>query len=104
MSLRTCDHLKEDGVLCGSPALSGQKLCYFHQRDHKRSQYATGVIRRADVLGPRLPPMKSIPQIQSALYEIITALTAHRVPFQRAGARLFDLQQAAAALRKPSSA
>ncbi len=104
MSLRTCDHLKEDGILCGSPALRGQKLCYFHQRDHKRSQYAAGAIRRADVLGPRLPPMKSIPQIQAALYEIVTALVAKRVPLQRAGARLFDLQQAASALRKPSSA
>jgi hypothetical protein len=71
MSVRTCDHLKEDGVLCGSPALS-EKLCYFHQRDHKRSQYAAGAIRRADVLGPRLPPMTSIPQIQAALYEILT--------------------------------
>jgi hypothetical protein len=104
MSLRTCDHLKEDGILCGSPALHGEKLCYFHQRDHKRSQYAAGAIRRADILGPRLPLMKSIPQIQAAFYEIVTALAAHRVPLQRASARLFDLQQAAAALRKPSSA
>ena len=104
MSLRTCDHLKEDGILCGSPALRGEKLCYFHQRDHKRSQYAAGAIRRADVLGPRLPRMKSLADVQAALYEIVTALAANRVPHQRAGARLFDLQQAAAALRKPSSA
>ena len=104
MSLRTCDHLKEDGILCGSPALRGEKLCYFHQRDHKRSQYAAGAIRRADVLGPRLPRMKSIPQIQAAIYEILTALAANRVPLQRASARLFDLQQAVVALRKPSSA
>jgi hypothetical protein len=102
MSFRTCDHLKQDGVPCGSPALRDKKLCYFHQRDHKRSQYAAGVIRRADVLGPRLPHMKSIPQIQAALYEILTALAARRVPLPRAGARLFDLQQAAAALGKPS--
>ena len=101
MSYRTCDHLKEDGVLCGSPALRGKKLCYFHQRDHKRSQYAAGVIRRADVLGPRLPPMKSLADIQAALYEIVTALAAHRVPLQRAGARLFDLQKAAGSLREP---
>ena len=101
MSYRTCDHLKEDGVLCGSPALRGKKLCYFHQRDHKRTQYAAGVIRRADVLGPRLPPMKSLADIQAALYEIVTALAAHRVPLQRAGARLFDLQKAASSLREP---
>ena len=51
MSFRTCDHLMQDGDLCGSPALRGKKLCYFHQRDHKREQHAAGVIGRADVLG-----------------------------------------------------
>ena len=102
MSYRTCDHQKEDGVLCGSPALRGKKLCYFHQRDHKRTQYVAGVIRRADVLGPRLPPMKSLADVQAALREVFNALAANRVPLQRAGRVLFDLQQAAVALRQPS--
>ena len=102
MSYHTCDHLKEDGVLCGSPALRGKKLCYFHQRDHKRTQYAAGVIRRADVLGPRLPPMKSLADIQLALGEVLSALAAHRVPLQRASRVLFDLERAAVALHKPS--
>ena len=30
MSYRTCDHLKEDGVYCSSPALRDQRYCYFH--------------------------------------------------------------------------
>jgi hypothetical protein len=30
MSVPTCDHLKEDGVFCNSPALHGRKYCYFH--------------------------------------------------------------------------
>src|ERR1017187_4716919 len=101
MSYRTCDHLKEDGVLCGSPALRGKKLCYFHQRDHKRTQYAAGVIRRADVLGPRLPRMNSLGDVQAALAEVWTALATRRVPLQRASARLFNLQQAAISLREP---
>jgi hypothetical protein len=62
MSLRTCDHLKEDGVPCDSPALRGKKLCFYNHRDHKRRQFAAGVIRRADVLGPHLLRMKSLPQ------------------------------------------
>jgi hypothetical protein len=101
MSFRTCAHLKQDGVLCRSPALREKKLCYFHQRDHKRTHYAAGVIRRADVLGPRLPRMKSLADIQAALYEIVTALAARRVPLQRASARLFNLQQTAISLREP---
>jgi hypothetical protein len=104
MPFRTCDHLKEDGVLCDSPALRGQKLCYFHQRDHKRRQFAASVIRRADVLGPRLPRMKSLNDVQLALAEVINALAANRVPIQRASRVLFDLEQATVTLRKPSSA
>jgi hypothetical protein len=103
MSLRTCDHPKPDGIPCGSPALRGKKLCYFHQRDHKRSQYAAGAVRRADVLGPRLPLMKSLADIQVALAEVFNAITTHRVPHQRAGRILFDLEQAAVAFRDPSA-
>jgi hypothetical protein len=101
MSLRTCDHLKEDGIPCGSPALRGQKLCYFHQRDHKRSQYAAAAIRRADVLGPKLPPMRSLADIQVALYEVMNAIADDRIPTRRAGIILFGLQQAAIPLREP---
>src|SRR5271165_5097259 len=93
MSYHTCDHLKkEDGVLCGSPALRGKKLCYFHQRDHKRTQYAAGVIRRAQTL--HLPPLETLHDIQAALFEVIDALAANRIDPNRAGALLFALQQA----------
>jgi len=101
VSYHSCDHLKEDGVPCGSPALRGEKLCFFHHRDHKRHQYADAVIRRADVLGPRLPRMKSLGEIQSALYKVMIAILDFRVSPRRAGARLFDLQQASLAFRKP---
>jgi hypothetical protein len=47
--------------------------------------------------------MKSLEDIQAALYEVVTAIVAHRVPLQRASARLFDLQQAAMSLRQPRS-
>ena len=100
MSYRTCDHLKEDGVPCGSPALRGHKLCYYHHLDRQRRQYAAGVIRRADVLGPRPPRMKSLADVQVALHKVLNALANHRLPHRRAGAILFGLQQAAMPLRK----
>ncbi len=104
MPYRTCDHLKEDGVPCGSPALRRKKLCYFHHRDHKRSEYSAGVIRRADILGPRLPRMKSVEDIQLALGEVLNALASRSVPLGRAGRVLFDLQQAALPFRQPNRA
>jgi hypothetical protein len=30
-----CKHLKVNGVRCGSPALSGEKFCYYHDRFHR---------------------------------------------------------------------
>ncbi len=30
MSVPTCTYLKPDGAVCNSPALRGQRLCYFH--------------------------------------------------------------------------
>jgi hypothetical protein len=31
-AVRTCTHIKVNGVPCGSPALRGEQFCYFHQR------------------------------------------------------------------------
>jgi len=103
MSVRVCNFPKPDGTPCGSPTLRGEKLCYYHVRDHRRLQYAGNAIRRADVLGPRLPRMKSLADIQAALHEVLQALAEDRIPHQRAGRILFDIQQAALALRKPVS-
>jgi len=52
-------------------------------------------------LAPRLPRMKSLGEIQSALYKVMIAILDFRVSPRRAGARLFDLQQASLAFRKP---
>jgi hypothetical protein len=30
-----CHHVKPDGIRCGSPALRGRPLCYFHARPRK---------------------------------------------------------------------
>ncbi len=101
MSVRICNFPKPDGSTCASPALRGKKLCYFHQRDHKRRQYAAGVIRRADVLGPRLPRMKSLYDVQVAISEVLHAMADQRLSTQRAGRILFDIQQATIPLRTP---
>jgi hypothetical protein len=31
-SVRTCTHIKVNGIPCGSPALRGEQFCYFHKR------------------------------------------------------------------------
>ena len=41
MEFSTCDHLKEDGAYCNSPALRGRNYCYFHLnlREHRLRFY-----------------------------------------------------------------
>jgi hypothetical protein len=31
-SFPTCQHIKKNGIRCGSPALRGRSFCYFHTR------------------------------------------------------------------------
>ena len=99
MPCPTCTHRKPDGALCGSPALRRKKFCYFHQRDHKRQDYAAKLLRQLDVLGPRLPRMRNLLDVQEALYEILIAIADNRIDPHRAGTHLLALQQISASLR-----
>ena len=98
-----CNFPKPDGTPCGSPAQLGKKLCYYHQRDRQREQRIDTAIRRADVLGPRLPPMRSLDDVLAGLNEVVQALAESRISDRRAGRVLFDLQQVSAAIRRRHS-
>jgi hypothetical protein len=77
-NVRSCTHIKVNGIPCGSPALRGERFCYYHQR----------VIR-----GVRTPPRARLhpiaiiedPQsIQFALMEVINALMRDTIDVKRA--------------------
>ena len=99
-----CNFPKSDGTPCSSPALTGKKLCYYHHRDNQRQERIDTAVRRADVLGPRPPRLRSCRHVLAALNEVWTALLEDRVSDDRAGRVLFDLQQASAAIRAKDSA
>ena len=104
MSCPTCSHRKADGIVCGSPALRGQKLCYFHERDHQRQQQIARIRRRAETLRLHLPPLETVLDVQAALVEVIDALADHRIDPKRASTLLFALQQASGHFRQPRAA
>lgn len=93
-----CTFTKPDGTTCSSPALRGKAVCYYHLRDSKRQERISTALRRADVLGPILPPMKSHHDIRSALTEVLNALGQNRLSAKRAGRILFNLQMASKTL------
>ncbi len=103
MSYPTCNHSKQDGALCGSPALRGKKLCFYHHRDHQRQRYAEWILRLNDPLRPSAPLPKSLPEMQFRLYEVATALADDSLHLRRAAKLLYALQEASISLRKAES-
>ncbi len=74
----TCTHIKVTGVRCGSPALTGEQFCYFHQNAHR-------AVRRPKQ--SRLHPVAMIEDeesIQYALMEVINALMKNTIDLKRA--------------------
>jgi len=81
-----CEHVKSDGVRCGSPALRSQHFCYFHN----------------NLLGARVnvfPLLEDGNAIQLELGEIIRALVDERIATKRAALVLYALQIASHNLR-----
>ena len=103
MSYPTCNHRRPDGFLCGSPALRGKKLCFYHHRDHQRQRYAERIFRCNDPLRPGAPLPKTLPEMQVRLSYVLDALANHCIPTRRSGKLLYALQERLTSLRKPVS-
>ncbi|MFZ3214151.1 MAG: hypothetical protein WA188_21810 [Terriglobales bacterium] len=74
-----CEHVKSNGVRCGSPALRAQTYCYFHN----------------NLTGPRVnvfPLLEDGNAIQLELGEIIRALVDESIDTKRAALVLYALQ------------
>ena len=77
-NIRSCTHIKVNGVPCGSPALHREAFCYFHQR------MIRGV---ATPPKSRLHPIANIENaesIQVSLMEVINALVRNTIDLRRA--------------------
>jgi hypothetical protein len=77
-NIRSCTHIKVNGVRCASPALRSEHFCYFHQR------MIRGV---ATPPKSRLHPIALIENeeaIQASLMEVINALVRNHIDLRRA--------------------
>lgn len=99
MSYPICGYLKSNGVPCGSPALRGKKLCFFHHRDAQRRRYVDRLLRLNDPLRPGAPLPRTLPDLQVRLSVLLNALAGDRIAFRPAGKLLLALQQASVPLR-----
>jgi hypothetical protein len=98
MSYPTCNHLKEDGVYCDSPALRDQKFCYFHLNARARRLQMAQARRRGETCRIQLPVLEDMHAVQVSLQQVLEALADDRIDHKRAGLMLYALQQAATTL------
>jgi len=95
----TCDHLKEDGVRCGSPALHGEKYCRFHTRQLFAAYYWARA-RRRSTCPFELPPLDDFRTINHSLWQVANAMASNTIARRRANAMLSVLRMASAELRR----
>jgi len=91
-----CQHVKVNGVQCGSPALRRKPHCYFHERVQFERNLAE------DKSGLRkfgFPLLEDANSIQVALMKVIQMIGSGIIDHKTAGLMLYALQTASANLR-----
>lgn len=80
-----CEHVKVNGVRCGSPALRTRRLCYFHFMSR---------VPRIELV----PILEDGNALQAGVQWIIQAMLTQRIDTKRAALALYGLQIAASNL------
>jgi hypothetical protein len=92
-----CQHVKVNGVQCGSPALRRKRRCYFHEG--VRAERAKV---KADQFAQRrfeMPVLEDANAVQVALMNVMQMLARGQMEVKIAGLLLYGLQTASANLR-----
>ncbi len=82
-----CQHIKHDSIRCGSPALRGKDLCFYHQRQARRMPPCY------------VPPLNDRASIQAALSQVMRAAFAGHIEDERLRTMVYTLQVALSNLR-----
>lgn len=94
-----CCHVRTNGTRCGSPSLSGDQWCYFHDRLHKKHRRFrfTDVSRGYLIPGQHLEllALEDAESIQLALSMVVNAVATSSLDAKRASTLLYGLQLAA---------
>jgi len=99
MPFKYCQHVRENGTLCGSGALKGRAYCYFHLRTRARRLALAKANSQEQAWRPDLPPLEDMHAVQVGLMQVIDGLAADALDPHRGALMLYGLQQAATNLR-----
>ena len=78
-----CQHLHASGRGCGSPALRGEKFCYFHERTHSTRNWTDNIAFVEDATS-----------MQCAIMKVIELLRGGHSPYQEIALLLRSLRLA----------
>src|SRR5579872_1172989 len=86
-----CEHIKANGLRCGSPSLRNHKHCFYHQRAHDLRR----IRRQRPDAKLHIPLLEDANAIQMAIQEVAEAIAEERIDNKRAGLLLYAFQTAA---------
>jgi hypothetical protein len=92
-----CQHIKTNGVQCGSPALRTERLCFFHHQ-HRRRAHEFDVHEPAKS-ALTLPTLEDANSIQLALAELMRLVVTQQIELPTASLLLRILRTASSNLK-----
>ena len=99
LRITRCQHIKVNGIQCGSPALRETTFCYYHLRYHWTEREK---VENNNEFFFTLPTLEDANSIQVALANVIERLVMQEIDHKSAGLMLYALQTAAINLRQTS--
>jgi len=88
-----CQHIKANGIPCGSPPWGRRRYCYFHAEMRLRAR------RRAAKPACQFPLLEDANSIQIAIMQTIDDLAHNRIDRKQAALLLYGFQTASLNLR-----
>ncbi len=94
-SVPICQHIKSNGIQCGSPAIKGRRFCHFHAEMRDRARRRA----KAVLADSRFPILEDANSVQIALMQTIDDIAHNRLDRRQAALILYGLQTASLNLR-----
>jgi hypothetical protein len=99
IEIRRCRHVKTNGTQCGSPALKGKELCFYHDQNQPRAVelYVDG--QRYFDASIIMPVFEDAHSIQTVIRQVVQLMLTRRIDRKDAGLLLYALQIASGNLK-----
>ncbi len=94
VTIRRCQHIKVNGIQCGSPAKRNERHCYFHEQCRLMSREINMKFTEHGII--KLPTLEDANSIQLGLAEVMRLLVTNQIDHRTASLLLRALRIAAA--------